>query len=120
MKGLNSAYWSGLAFAHPPGDLPNPGTEPKSLAYAALVCSMQLYLTLGALVGCNPPVFPVHGLLPARTLGLPFPLPGDLPGPGIESLSLASPALAGRFFTTAPPGDPKIMNALLLFRKNKL
>ena len=28
--------------------------------------------------------------------GLPWPLPGDLPDPGIE---LVSPALAGRFFT---------------------
>ncbi|CAI9151714.1 unnamed protein product [Rangifer tarandus platyrhynchus] len=35
--------------------------------------------------------------------GLPFPTPGDLPNPGIELLSLASPALAGRFFTTTPP-----------------
>ena len=33
--------------------------------------------------------------------GLPFPSPGDLPGPGIES---TSPALAGGFFTTGPPG----------------
>ena len=33
--------------------------------------------------------------------GLPFPLPGDLPDPGIE---LTSPALTGRFFTTEPPG----------------
>ena len=32
--------------------------------------------------------------------GLPFPSPGDLPGPGIES---KSPALAGEFFTTDPP-----------------
>ena len=38
--------------------------------------------------------------------GLPFHTPGDLPDPGIESKSLASPALAGRFFTTAPPGKP--------------
>ena len=30
---------------------------------------------------------------------LPFPPPGDLPDPGIEPMSLASPALAGRFFT---------------------
>ena len=30
--------------------------------------------------------------------GLPFPLPGDLPDPGIEPLSPASSALAGRFF----------------------
>ena len=35
--------------------------------------------------------------------GLPFPSPGDLLNPGIESTSPASPALAGRFFTTEPP-----------------
>ena len=35
--------------------------------------------------------------------GLPFPLPGDLPDPGIEPMSLKSPALAGRFFTTTTP-----------------
>ena len=35
--------------------------------------------------------------------GLPFPALGDL-HPGIEPASLASPALARRFFTTAPPG----------------
>ena len=29
--------------------------------------------------------------------------PGDLPDPGIE---LASPALAGKFLTTEPPGKP--------------
>ena len=36
--------------------------------------------------------------------GLPFPSPGDLPGPGIEPESLASPVLAGGFFTSEPPG----------------
>ena len=35
--------------------------------------------------------------------GLPIPLPGNLTGPGIE---LSSPALAGGFFTTEPPGKP--------------
>ena len=35
--------------------------------------------------------------------GLPFPSPGDLPNPGLEP---ASPALAGRLFTTEPPGKP--------------
>ena len=39
--------------------------------------------------------------------GLPFPTPGDLPDPGIKSTSLASPALAGRFFITVPPGKPE-------------
>ena len=38
--------------------------------------------------------------------GLPFPPPGDLPDPGIEPTSLLSPALAGRFITTGPPGKP--------------
>ena len=33
--------------------------------------------------------------------GLPCPPPGDLPHPRIESASLASPALAGGFFTTS-------------------
>ena len=32
--------------------------------------------------------------------GLLFPPPGDLPDPGIEPTSLASPALVGGFFTT--------------------
>ena len=31
--------------------------------------------------------------------GLPFPPPGDLPNPGIELVSLTTPALAGGFFT---------------------
>ena len=35
--------------------------------------------------------------------GLPFPSPGDLLDPGNEPASLASPALAGWFFITAPP-----------------
>ena len=34
---------------------------------------------------------------------VPFPSPGDLSHPGIEPVS---PALAGRFFTTEPPGKP--------------
>ena len=33
--------------------------------------------------------------------GLPFPTAGDLPNPGVET---TSPALAGGFFTTEPPG----------------
>ena len=37
--------------------------------------------------------------------GLPFPSPGDLPHPGIEP---ASPMLAGGFFTTEPPGKPRL------------
>ena len=36
--------------------------------------------------------------------GLPFPFQGNLPEPGIESVS---PALAGGFFTTKPLGSPR-------------
>ena len=38
---------------------------------------------------------------------LPFPPPGNFPCLGIRFASLASPALAGKFFTTAPPAKPK-------------
>ena len=34
--------------------------------------------------------------------GLPFPSAEDLPNPGIEPEFLASPTLAGGFFTTSP------------------
>ena len=40
--------------------------------------------------------------------GLPFSFPGDLSDPGTEPTFLVSPALAGRFFTTVPPGKPGI------------
>ena len=45
--------------------------------------------------------------------GLPCPSPGDLPNTGIEPASLASPALADRFFTTAPPGKPPKYTSLM-------
>ena len=38
--------------------------------------------------------------------GLSFPPPRDLPDPGIEPVSPASPAVAGRFFTFEPPEKP--------------
>ena len=45
--------------------------------------------------------------------GLPFPSPGDLPNPGIET---TSPALAGRFFTTEPPGKPTNISITLYIK----
>ena len=39
--------------------------------------------------------------------GLAVPALGDLPDPRIEPMSPASPALAGRFFTTDPPGNTR-------------
>ena len=53
---------------------------------------------------CSLPGSSVHGIFQAKILEwiaiLPFPTAGDLPDPGIETESLAFPALAGRFFTT--------------------
>ena len=48
-------------------------------------------------MNCSLPGSSVHGF-PRQEYwsGLPFPLPGGLPNPGIES---ESPALAGVFFT---------------------
>ena len=40
-------------------------------------------------------------------VGLSCPPPGHFPDPGIE---LASPALAGRFLTTEPPGKPRSLS----------
>ena len=37
--------------------------------------------------------------------GLPVPSPGDFPESVTASASLVSSALAGRFFTMAPPGE---------------
>ena len=38
---------------------------------------------------------------------LPFPLPEDLPDPGIEPTSRTSPALAGGSLPLTPPGKPR-------------
>ena len=40
--------------------------------------------------------------------GLPLPAPGDLPDPGNEPTSLASPALAGGFFTSSAIWEERI------------
>ena len=57
--------------------------------------------------------FSVHGILQARILsGLPFPSPGDLPDPGIES---GSPALEADALTSEPPGKYIHMYIYLFF-----
>ena len=45
---------------------------------------------------------------------LPFPPPGDLLDPRIKLVSPASPAFAGRFFATEPPGNPVLHIRLFL------
>ena len=56
----------------------------------------------------SPPGSSAHGIFQARyQSGLPFPSSEGLPNPEIKSMCPSSPALAGRFFTTEPPGKPK-------------
>ena len=63
-------------------------------------CSAQSCLTLSNPVDCSPPVsLSMEFSRQKYWSGLPFPTQGDLPDPGIEPTSLASSALAGRFFT---------------------
>ena len=49
--------------------------------------------------------------------GLPFPSPGNLPDPGIETVS---PALTGRLFTAEPPGKPIHVDSHTLFSSSSL
>ena len=72
-------------------------------------CSFtQLCLTLCDPMDCSPPGSSIHEFSrQGYWSGLPFLPPGNLPNPGIESTSLASPALANGFFITVPSGKPK-------------
>ena len=98
-------YWSGLPFPSP-GDLPNPGFEPgfPALQADSVMCQVPSCFSHVQLF-CNPmdyspPGSFVLGNLQARILQwLPWPSPGNLLDPGIELMSLTSPALAGELFT---------------------
>ena len=64
--------------------------------------SHQSCLTLCDAMDCSPPGSFFHGIHQARILEwLTMPSPGDLHEAGIESASLMSFVLAGRFFTTS-------------------
>ena len=122
--GLFQGNWSGLSFP-PPGDLADLGSENMSpalkmdslvLSNCVCVCVCVCvhvhahthtlsHVRLCDPMDCNLPGSSVHAILQARILAwVVIPPPGNLPNPGIEPTSLASPALAGIFFTTEPPG----------------
>ena len=63
----------------------------------------QLCLSLCDPMDCSPPGSSVHWIFQARILEcVVIPTPGDLPKPGIKTVS---PALTGGFFNTAPLGS---------------
>ena len=49
--------------------------------------------------------------------GLPCPLPGDLPDPGIKPMSFMSPELASGFFTTSANWEPIAGLRLLILKR---
>ena len=75
-----------------------------STSRACALSPVQLYVTPWT-VACQAPL-PMRFFKQEYWSRLPIPFPGDLPDPGIESQSHVSPALAGGFFTTEPPGSP--------------
>ena len=118
-------YWSGLP-CPPLVDPPNLGLEPTSVSFigrrvllalvppgkhcfhrVCVLSSPQSCPTLGNQVGYSPPGSSVQGKSQARILEKVFYCsptcspPGALSDPGTESVSLMSPELAGRFFTTS-------------------
>ena len=75
-------------------------------AAAAAAKSLQSCPTLCDPIDGSPPGSPVRGILQARIL--------EWVAISFELMSPASPALAGGFFTTEPPGKLRILMLLLL------
>ena len=110
---LGASSLSPVAWGHPvhygngsPGPSPQSPKECSTLQSAerglACVCMLshvQLFVTPRTVAH----EAPLSVKFPRQEYWLPFFSPGDLPDPGIESVS----CLAGRFFTTETPGKPR-------------
>ena len=103
-----------------PGDLPDPGIEPRSPALQAdslpseplkgkvkSLSRVQLFATPWTLAYWAPPSMGFSGQ--RYWSGLSFPSPGDLPDPGIEP---CISCITGGFFTTEPPGKTILLPIL--------
>ena len=81
------------------------------LSMGTCICakSLQSCRTLCNLMDCSPPGSSACGILQAKILEwVSMPYSRDLPDPGIEPVSLMSPALAGGFFTTSTTQESHI------------
>ena len=128
---LPSLSWAFCLFLNLPQSRPvSPSSFSLDLAPSFSACSassllLSASLSTPASSAVSDSVRP-HGLEPARLL-CPRDFPGKDTGVGCHSLSrgsaqpgdepecLTSPALAGRFFTTAPPGKPPLCHYLCLY-----
>ena len=70
--------------------------------HAQSLSCVRLSATLWTVVHQAP--LPIRFFQQEYWSGLPYPSPEDLPVPGIKPASLASPASAGGYFTSVPPG----------------
>ena len=69
--------------------------------------SLQSCPTIRDPKDCSPPGFSVQRILQARLLDwVDMPSSQDLPAPGIEPMSLMSPALRADSLPLVPPGKP--------------
>ena len=73
---------------------------------------LQLCLTLFDPMDCS---LPWHSPSKNTGVGCHAPPSGDLPDAGIEPTSLASPSLAGRFFTTSTTWEAPYIYVTLQF-----
>ena len=102
---------------------------PSSLSFPLSISQMSLVQAAGSVTSVMSDSLRLHGLQPARLLcpwgssrqehwsGLQFSSPGESSQPRDRTVSLMSPALAGRFFTTstiweAPKCSPEGINSL--------
>ena len=116
--------WSGLPFS-PPGDVPDPRIKPTSPALEAdsLLLShrisevseiAQSYLTLCDPIDYSPPGSSVHGIFQERILEwVAISFSKGSSGPRNRIVSLVSPAMAGKFFTSLPFGKPSTFHTSL-------
>ena len=100
----------------PPGStlpgLVNPNIDVSYQRMLKISCACAQLLKSCPIL-CDP-----QGLYPASQEWVAFPTPEDLPDPGIKPAHLASPALTGGFFTTAPPGKPLEISYMSYFRNS--
>ena len=107
-------YWNGLPLPSP-GDLPNPGIEPRSPALQADALTSELLLLLLSHFSrarfCATPKMAAHqvppstGIIQGRILEwIACPLSGDLPNPVIKP---RFSALQADSLPSEPPGKPK-------------
>ena len=90
--------------------------------YHVCVMSLQSCLTLCYPIDYSQPGSSVHGILQARILEwVAIPSSGGSSNPGVEPMSLTSPALAGGFFTTSTTWEApeRAQNAIKLKVKSQ-